>query len=382
MVKAIFLFLKGWEFLTFYKCGARMDASKNTIVYWRLSIIPIIVYSLVEGLRFGRRIDWNLYCERYLDIANSSQYLSEPLFYYTSLFFRNIGIPYPFYIVLLSFLFISSAILLLSNFKGELKWSMPLLLYFTLLSENYIRWYFAFSFLLIGIHCYLNHGNKKALLFSILAILTHNGISVIVLFLLLKPFLSHTKIHYVISLPLVIFFTLWGGIALLSNLQEFTYMISFISNQEIGISRYYDEMQNIVNGDYGSVGVITKSFFAKIRNLVMYAAFVYFGHKKCNGSNEIFVYNLFCIGAILFPLFSQVEILDRYSDFLCFFACIVGAKSLILLEDDFWGIYLLVLSCVFLNIFWWLYRGDPNMMLFIWDAHGRDYLPYWNLHLW
>lgn len=117
----------------------------------------------------------------------------------------------------------------------------------------------------------------------------------------------------------------------------------------------------------------------------MYMPVIYWGHEfmkkiKCG----YFIYNMFVIGAICSPLFVVVEIFNRIALVLTFFFCIVGGVF-------YWNVFkrmdkikLMVSIFTVISIIFAIYPYFSDMlsrpndwMLFIWDANGRDFLPYW-----
>lgn len=380
MIRFIFLSLKFCEFSSFYMFGKMMDKSGTKKNYYMSAFLPILVYTMVEGLRFGRRIDWNIYCQRYNEIESYDKFLSEPIFYWTSLFLRDMGLPYPFFIVLLSLLFIVSAVIYLSNYKGCLEWAMPLLLLYTSLSENYIRWYFGISFVLLSLHFLQNIDYVKSLIFAIVSVLIHNGIIFIYPFFFLTFFDEKKIIPKNISILLVFFTTFFGNISSFNFIQGIAMDISFLTGDDYSVSNYLGKVDDIVSGNFGSIGYIRKNIRTQIINFILSILFIYYGYPNSGGKKYSGIYNFFVIGVILSPIFTQVEIFDRYADFLCIFTCIIGANAIKYLYGNSRLLVVVIIVCLLYNIYLYLYLfRNEYTMLFIWDSDGRDLLPYWNL---
>ena len=84
MVQLIYIFLKVVELAVFIIFGKKISKVGSSKEYWKLSVVPILTYSLIEGLRFGRKIDWNVYYFRYEQLGQNVNFLDdyEPLFRY------------------------------------------------------------------------------------------------------------------------------------------------------------------------------------------------------------------------------------------------------------------------------------------------------------
>lgn len=96
-INLIYTSLKLLEFAIFLLFGYII--SKSPKHYWKYAIFPIAVFAIVEGLRFGREIDYNEYYFRYINIGqnfNSEDY--EFIFKLICYTCYNIGIPYYLFI--------------------------------------------------------------------------------------------------------------------------------------------------------------------------------------------------------------------------------------------------------------------------------------------
>ena len=65
-----FTILKLALLLSSFIAGYFMSHSKNNKQYWKGAFIIIVAFAVVEGMRFGRLIDWNNYYIRYQEIGN------------------------------------------------------------------------------------------------------------------------------------------------------------------------------------------------------------------------------------------------------------------------------------------------------------------------
>lgn len=115
---------------------------KNGTRYWKYSSIGIIVYSLVEGLRWDRGVDYMHY---YQDITGKlyTNY-SEIAYVWWTEFFKFTGLYYWMAFIFYSFLLIHGFYYLLQRFRKQAVWALPLFFIITVpSSENLIRQFLA-----------------------------------------------------------------------------------------------------------------------------------------------------------------------------------------------------------------------------------------------
>ena len=122
--------------------------------YWKYSSIGIIVYSLVEGLRWNRGVDYPHY---YQDITGKlfTDY-SETVYVWWTELFKFTGLPFWVAFIFYSFLFIHGFYFLLKKFKKQAVWALPLFFIITVgSSENLIRQYLAVSMFEYALYFFL-----------------------------------------------------------------------------------------------------------------------------------------------------------------------------------------------------------------------------------
>lgn len=390
-VKIIFVLLKSIELIIFILYGSILSRTKSIKEYWNKAWIPILTFTLIEGLRFGRRIDYNVYFFRYENIGtnfNSEDY--EFLFKSIVYAFYNCGIPYWLFITANSLIVIYSIFLLLQHFRKYLKFTLPVLLFCTVQSENYIRWYLAFAFILIALHYLIKENKKKAyIFFFVCAVFIHVGTLFLFPIFFFTNQICKLQINPYIAAILCIIATLgmsiadMGGLVAASN-----FLLSIgIGNINDKIAFYLLQTETLINGEFGRSGYYAaRSLSNNIRILLAYVPLIIFAKQYLKGDKyKMLIYNLFVIGAIVFPIFSTVEILDRFASALTFFSSIICGITFYNGFNDNknshkW-ISILLLLCLFAN-FWpnisdIISRTTDNDMLFIWDANGRNFLPYW-----
>lgn len=385
MIKLIYIFLKLIELGVFFLFGKKIIHSKTNKEYWLASVIPILTYSIIEGLRFGRLIDWNVYYFRYNQLGINVEYLDyEPLFRYICYFFNILGISYPWFIFLQCLFFITTVFIFLKNYKEYIIYAVPLILICSTGNEMFIRWFLGFSFILLSLNSLIKKRYIWTLIWFICAICCHSGLIIWIVFILFFKYLNRYTLRPLYS---VILLFITSFILSLSDLMFITQITSFLSpiiGESISTGRYLNATENLLSGTWGSVGIMERSFSYYIRTFLMYAPVVYWGKNIISRYKfGLFFYNIFIIGAIVSPLFILVEIFNRISTSLTFFFCIVGGifyfESFKIRNKNSLILFIIIISFVFSfypHISDAISR-DENKMLFIWDANGRNYLPYW-----
>lgn len=168
----LYWILQSFCLLTFVFYGRVISKSKSESNYW-ITVIPvIIVYSLIEGLRWNRGVDYSHYCQ---DLTGSlyTEY-SELLYLGWITVFKWTGLPYWCAFILYSALLIISFLQLIKNFRRSAYFSLPLFyLITTLAAENLIRQYLAVPFIML---CMDQVWRKKwiiAIVFALCAVNIH-----------------------------------------------------------------------------------------------------------------------------------------------------------------------------------------------------------------
>lgn len=385
-IRVSYILLHLFEILLFYISGRKMSHSISTSSYWRSSIWAFCAYFIVMGMRFGHNLDWNYYYLVYSYSEPLDLNTTEPLF---NLFFYSclkLGIPYYLTIAIKDTFFLFSFLLIAKHFKTGLCCTLPLILVVAQMNDNYIRWYFAVSFLLLSLNSLLNEAKMHrllAIIFFVCACLIHNGA---LFFLVFLPFLKRNKLLFdtkisAILIFISVFFISIGVMEFVSRFGQVLFLLGGDSVSGARVGHYLTQVDQITTKGWGSTGIMTYTIWKKIMTycsylpVILYAPLI-MGRFK----NGIIAYNVFLLGAFLNPFFSTVEIFDRYSMVLLFFHAIVGGPVyyLILKKSNNLIIkFLCVLSL--LSTFYPFYKYVFNTyaeyrMLYIWDAKNREYI--------
>jgi hypothetical protein len=364
----------------FFFVGNKIRKAKTDVNYWRKYGLAIILsYGVFMGLRFGRMIDYNVYYFRYVRIGEN--FGSEDYeFFFKSIIWllNNLGVPYWIFIFLCSILLISSVLFVLKKYRKYIPLALLFFLWEAHNAELLIRWYIGFAFFLYSIG-YLERGKYgKFALFALMALGNHVGM--IIIYALVVPLFLIKKVlvPWWVVLPLFAYTLFYGTVTLFSILTPF---VGIIGVDERSLT-YAEHMEDIINGEYGTVGTtLIEKTSTFIRTFIAYAFPVLISHRivKAKLITPAYVH-LFYIGVIFAPMLNQVEIMNRYGEALTFFSVIVSPicyyyywehrKSFPIIYMPLYALSLL--SYIFPLFSDALSRDHWSKLLFIWDAGGRD----------
>lgn len=394
-IRLIYIILHILEIWLLFVAGKKMSKTTTNREYWRKSLWAFIPYVFVLGLRFGHNIDWNYYCKTYVQHQVMDWNTTEPLFNYIFYFFNSIGTPYFIVISLQVALFMYSFLLVCKYFRKCLYYVLPLLPVVAQSNDNYIRWYWAVSFILIGFYWLLSDKKRKYLIsivFFIAGVLVHNGSLVLLLFIPAYFFFNKRFFSQKISAVAIFISVFFISIAIMSfvnDIATYLYLLGGDFIQDANVSQYLLKIDNITSEGLSDVtGIKEYGIFTKCIVYVSFLPVIIYAPKfLAKYKYGILFYNLFIIGAFLNPFFSTVEIFDRYSKTLLIFQAIVAGITYYKLLSDKYKNEILKLFCI-LSMFCCFYpfmkyslltKSDYKMM-YIWDSDGKEYVDT-NLYL-
>ena len=357
-----------------YFSGKKISRGKSN--YW-LSLSPgILAYTLNEGLRFGRGIDYNVYYDAYNNVISGDMSDNfEPVFVLFIKFFGFLGVEWQGFVLFMSFLFIFSICLLGKHFRKQAKYVLPLIPMFAVFAENIMRQTMGFSFVLIGLYYLMKKNNKSIpffIFFVFLGILTHSSM-LVVGFVFFSIYIFSKKILIRPVVSLLIYFS---SLILfnMSFMKDYLYVIQKLMVTERA-SMYEDNLAEMFAGE---------SFMSISVSLTAVYMFVtYYGYKIRGymGENYTFYYNLFIVGFITYPIFTQIELLGRIGImFLMFISMVLGYMFFYyyrvrrLKLSNYKSIMAIALVLNILRTLLVPSFQTPQIYQYVWDSNGRHVL--------
>lgn len=369
-------------FLSFYSLGSivgHLRRKNNTLVYFFISLI----YSIIEGVRYGRGVDYWGYNSLYDRINTTTDATSgQVLFDQLLLLFKNLNIPFNGVLFLLSFLYIYSTLYLLKDYKKYFKYVLPLLLIFTVIeSECFIRQFCSLSFANFALSFILkDNKNKKVrfLFFFIFTLIAYHIHSVSIIFLFISFITFHIKspFHYKYTIPLYLVFSLSNNIIPSNILSE---VINSISISES--NKFYNYIENSDKWfGYDSINTIYRQhWYTLLLDIFLNISVFYTGYKIIKDKristpqSYIFFFNLYTIGAIMLRAFYEIELLRRvaFNEFLWIF--LVSGYILYLYFNNKYRYNYLTITAIIISIYITLSAIRilflTNLNNFIWDKN-------------
>lgn len=349
--------------------------SKDNTRYWKTAIIPILIFALEEGLRWGRDGDWWGYRGTYELLANGYDVSVEPLFGVFWKLLSFVGLEYSFAIFFASGLFIFSLMFLLKDTRKVLAIALPLFVIWLGSSAiQLIRWFMGISVCFVALRFLLDGAFKKAYFFLALSFFIHTFVGALFLpcFILFHYYrnkeLLKPQVVILISMVLVIF-------ANLSFMKNFFSLLSIFEDS----SRYggYVENANAWFATSGNEVLQRKSTVSYLMAMLPFYTTLYYFHKiKSKIPHSYFIYNILTINILLRSISSGSEIVQRIATIYDF--GFLFAASMVLYN---WGkykvkLFLFVVLATFLYksyVFIKPYKSD-RLMMYVWDSNKiNDY---------
>lgn len=361
-----FVLLRSLLFFSFAIIGYQINKNSNTK---KLFIFSVILYTLIEGLRYNRGIDYVIYKDRYTYIDSLSIWnsIEDPMFIYFCQFLKKMGLGFQSFILICSSLVAIASIKILSTERKIMLYSMPLMVSFMFTAENLIRWYLAYSILLIGLYYLLKEKQKIFYLLSTIAVLMHAGfilyIPIVFLVFYFNKLILPPRISTLIYISIWIFFST-------SFMLKFAEYLSFFSLFGERYVAYVDNIDVWLTGSNRNVTSIGLS--SAIRYL--FPLFITYNYiKESSNKKLIFFYNMYTIGVVSYPM-TVIELVNRYNQCFIFFEVFIGSLALYIIfnlkQKSLPKILLALYYCytILAVNFKKPFEVESDTLLFIWDA--------------
>lgn len=342
----------------------------NVKTYWKNAIIPIILFSIIEGCRFGRGTDYLWYQSQYYSILNPIED-QEPLFMWIYQVLYLADIPFHLVTIIFAFCWITSVYVFLQDYRDSAPWNILFfLIYSLILFESAIRQFLSLSFVLIAFHFI---ARKRYTLFAVMAIMACSIHLSSIIYILLLVILSFYKrcFNWKLILGIYLFFVfIW-------DFSKSDSLVTIFTLLDLGTSKlnsYINNAENWFSANAAQEELI-RSFPVKCFSAILDGYVIVYGYKiteKLHRPSLYLLYNLSMIGLLgLYGAFT-LEITRRIFHPLFFFTGIIIAYCL-KYKKMYLGSakeFLLVKLVSILVLFLWI----KNILLshagqlFIWDV--------------
>lgn len=302
-------------FFTITRADQR-NLNKN---HWNYLLLPILLYVIIIGCRYGWGNDYFWYKFR---IENPNAYDEEEIgFKIINLFFKWIGINYVGVYMIYSFIFILLGLILIRDYKAN-KYMIALFLPATLILETFtIRQSLSTSFIFLTLHFLYKNKWKHATLSTCISLLIHGGNIIILIPILAALFISkyysQKLLPWKITIPIYILFALAAEIF---NKYAFMGINDIISSISLD-NRYQSYIDNSAFwfSQEGSESKYEQGTLTLILSMLFHISIIYLCYnyiqKSSRKTNHItYLYNCIVISLLLLRLFFTYEILRRIAE--------------------------------------------------------------------
>lgn len=367
LVPIIYVALFAAMMLMLYLSGKHLDKAQYIA-------LGIIAFTLNEGLRFGRGIDYNMYAANFYDIKNGGIDDWDIGFRLLNEFVFHIGGNWQIIVMIMSFTLILSGYFLAKEHEDVAKLMLPLFAYFTLAAETLMRWYFALSLIWIGICFLLNKKNKYAIALFLLSLTVHIGTIIVLPIFILFLFFKKPLLNPVWTFSLYIVIALFFQTDIMLNLMP---LLDGLSLGE-RYSGYQDNLEYWLTSGFAGV---EQSAFPAIYKLLEYILIIFLGYKLCfiKSSKYTLAYNIYVLAFLLEPLSRKIELFQRVDYSFSMFGAIVLAYILVNYKLVYRkGIVTFFILFVMLNssrvVLVSAFSGSPYHYLYVWNSNGKKYI--------
>ena len=295
--------------------------------YWSFSFFSMISYSLIEGLRYNRGVDYGHYKHLYEYALHLNHYIDpkkiEPVFQIINIPLRFLDIPYPCAFIFYSFVLIFACFFFIRKHQKVALFALPMFFMATIgQSENLVRQFVAFSFILFSLDFFLTDSWFKFFIFMSMAILSHYSSIIFLPFFLLFKYIKNPFGNLYIILVLYSLSWLWKP----EYWGNFTVYFQLLQGIESGYQVYFTNADIWLSGNTLQEFTVTTVYL--IRLFIFNIGIIILGYRlleKYRDRYYPFFYYLFIIGALIERVTDRMEILFRIDLYFYMFWFIVLA---------------------------------------------------------
>lgn len=372
--------------LVLYLSGESLK--KRYKIFSYAGFASILAYTLNEGLRFGRGIDYNLYWRGYDQLAAGWQSKKEPVFIFLQQLFISLDLAYQALVIFMSFMFILGVLCLMRNYKSILPLALPLFVIYSLNNvENMVRWYLAYSFILIGLSFLMQekHINWKYIFWCAIGCSIHLAIIPIPVLIYILYLKKSVLLHPFISIPafFLIYFLFDTKIML-----NFADLLNVVTSTTGAFENYSNRAEYWLTGGFAGVEMSGK---IGPLDLLYICTLTIMGYKavRMMGRNYIFAYNLFIVGMLLYPISKKIELVGRYDQTFYIFRGIVLATVIYVyfIWKHISAYYIVLISTLLIyissirSVIVAPFKTNEKFLLYVWDKGNYKYDSIYQLYI-
>ena len=299
-------------FIYFYLWGRYNSNVKNSKRFWISALVPILLYSVIVGSRYGWGPDYLWYKFR---LENAFSFKEDQVgFKLLNQAITGLGFNFVGGYIIYSLIFVICAFVLIRSYGSESKYMYAFLIPATLFVVNYaIRQGVALSFVLLAIYFFYRKRWISLVICLFIGATIHTAIIVTAAGLGACFFLFKKPISWKITIPLYLFFTFLFDSRTLGFLAPLLQKYITLDNK----FQSYIDNADMWFGVEGADKRYEQGNFALIMSSLFYLSVFFIGFKALKikpSSRILFLYNSFVLGVIFYRAVFLFEILRRFAE--------------------------------------------------------------------
>lgn len=365
-------------FISGYNIQKKGLSGRFKYPYWNAASLCLIVYSLVEGLRYGRATDYFSY-KKYFENPLSIKYDHlEFLFLFFCRSVQDFSVPYFISFLFFSFLLVYSILTLLKQHRKVAFWALPLFFLETFIqSENLLRQYAAFSLFILFIYFFNNKKKYVAFLLILSAFFTHYSIIILFPFFLWFNYFKNPFRNVILILLIYII-----SIILIPSMEQVSILLDYFSKFNLYSNLLNNKNRWLFGEGLDAIKIYQFDIIYYIRMYFRPFLILGIGYKLINKYHKInfgLFYHFYFIGVIFTPLSlsAPMELIYRLVLYFKTFGFLVLAyliydsitnfKSLNIYIKI--GVKILILDSIYMLLKSIFTYDEKLGFLFIWDIN-------------
>lgn len=300
----------------FYYFSKNVINNKYKNSFWLLALIPIIIYSLIEGCRYNRGVDYPAYAYRFEHINPQEE--QQILFLSLMQLLKFLGFDSVGAFITYSFLFITGTFFFIKKTynRDETQWMYFFaLIAMTLRAESMIRQYIAQPFIFASIPFIINKKWIPAFILILIGINIHTGVLIQIPLIICSYFFIKKTFNWKVWILMLFlaYYVIPNGILVstFTNLLSILHLDSIVASDHV---MHYIEDSDRWLGEGSILKDAEQSFLTMTFQFIFEASVIYSSYKlltKYPNQKVLFAYNIAVAGFILCRLFHGYEIFTR-----------------------------------------------------------------------
>ena len=349
--------------------------NRDNNYFWYYAIPIIVFYTLIQGLRYGRGADYPHYAqELQYDLYAGTNITREFIYDLFVLFFREFKIPFYYGFIIYSGLLITGFMLVVKKLPKYAFWMIPLFYFITLnASENFIRQFFAISFIFYAYYYYLENNRKMMYIMLLIIPLIHlSGVFAVAVFLICV-YVDFTKLLKS-AVPLVAFYILFTIVWDAANLDNYVDAFQSVEAlEDTNFEGYVEDSERwfTEEGDLGAAVGAERSLLLDLNHFVCNCVILWFGFGVCRRDRRFAIaYYASFVSMLINTLGGNIELIGRMEWWLLPLEPIIIAGMLVperkySVKD--WALIGLFVATYYLRFL--MQVGKPGLFgnAFVWD---------------